>query len=63
MWADLVVVSTAILHFLPGVAKSLERVSVQALDAEAAIEGLDERVVGWLAGPGEVERHVVGVSP
>ncbi len=36
---------------------------VQALRPEAAVEGLDERVVGRLARPREVQHDVVLVSP
>jgi hypothetical protein len=36
---------------------------VQALGAEASVEGFDKGVVGRLAGPAEVERDAVGVGP
>ena len=35
----------------------------ETLRSEAPVKGFDERVVGWLAGPGEVERHVMNVGP
>jgi hypothetical protein len=50
MRALFIVVSAPILQLRPGVVKCHEPVSVQAFDAEAAIEGFDERVVGGFAG-------------
>ena len=58
-----VIVSTPFLHFLPGVVKAHEPVSVQTFGPELAVERLDEGVVGRLAGPGEVERHAFRVGP
>ena len=36
---------------------------VEALRPELAVERLDERVVGWLALPGEVEHDILLISP
>jgi hypothetical protein len=36
---------------------------VQAFRPELAVEGLDERVVRWFAGPAEVERDAADVRP
>ena len=55
MGSDCVVVLTPFLHLRPGVVKRQEPVCVEAFASELAIERLDERVVGWLAGPGEVQ--------
>ncbi len=44
-----VVVSAPSLHFFLGVRKAEEPVSVEGFGPEAAVEGLDERVVGRLA--------------
>ena len=37
--------------------------SVQTFGPEATVEGLDERIVGRLSGPGEVERDAASISP
>jgi hypothetical protein len=63
MWPDFVVVSTPILHFLPGVVKAQEPVRVQAFVSELAIEGFDEAVVRGLARPGEVENDTALIGP
>jgi hypothetical protein len=57
MWPDLVLVSTPILHFLPGVVKAQEPMCVQAPAPELAVEGFDEAVVRRLTGPREVQHH------
>lgn len=58
MWPHLVVVAAARLAFSDRVVEAHEPVLVQALHAERAVEGLDERVVGRLAMAAEVERDV-----
>jgi len=58
-----IVVSAPSLHFLLGVRKGQEPVSVEAFGPEAAVEGLDERVVGRFAGPREVQRDAALVGP
>lgn len=58
-----VVVSAPSLHFLLGVRKGQEPVSVEAFGPEAAVEGLDERVVGRFAGPREVQRDTALLGP
>ncbi|MGY4257696.1 hypothetical protein ACVI1L_004764 [Bradyrhizobium sp. USDA 4516] len=62
-YLELLEKAKAILHFLLGVRKRQEPVGVEAFGPEAAIEGLDERVVGWFAGPREVHRDAALVSP
>ena len=47
----LVVVLAPILQLFPGVGKGQKPVRVQALGAQAAVEGLDEGVVDRFAGP------------
>jgi hypothetical protein len=61
--ALLVIVLTPILQFFPSVCKAQEPVGVQAFDSEAAIEGLDKCVVGWLARSREVECYTALVGP
>ena len=51
------------LHLPAGVVKRQEPVGVQTFRPELAVEGLDERVVGRLAGPREVEHDVPLVGP
>ena len=59
----LVVVSEPSLHLFGRVCKRQEPVRVQALASEAAVECLDEGIVGRLAGPGEVQRHPLRIGP
>ncbi len=51
MRALFVVVPAPSLHLLPSIFKAHEPGGIQTFRPEAAVEGLDERVVGWLAGP------------
>lgn len=62
MRTALIVVATPGLDLPPGLAQCLERVQVQALVAQRAVEGLDEGVVGRLARPGEVNPRAVVVG-
>lgn len=63
MGANFVVVSTPFLHLGSGVVKVHEPVCVQALGAELAVEGLDEGVVGGLAGSAKVEDDALLIGP
>ena len=63
MRPDLVVVSAPSLQLFRRVCKRQEPVGVQTLGPEAAVEGLDEGIVGRLAGPAEVEGDAVGIGP
>jgi len=63
MGAFFVVVLTPILQLFSGVCKAQEPMCVQTLGSESTIERFDERIVGRLARPGEVERHAALVSP
>ena len=63
VWSHFVVVSTPFLHFAAGIVKAHEPVGVQTLGTELTVEGLDERVVGGLARPREVERDILLISP
>ena len=63
MWPDLIVVSTPILHFLPGVVKAQEPVRVQTFASEFAVEGFDEAVVRRLSRPREIPHDTFLVSP
>lgn len=58
-----IVVPAPILHFFLGVRKAEEPVRVEAFGPEAAVEGLDEGVVGRLAQPGEVQRDAALIGP
>lgn len=40
-----------------------EPILAQVLRPKLAVEGLDERVIRWLAKPAEVERDAAGVRP
>ena len=59
----LVVVSTPSLAFLHGVVEAHEPVLVQALRPELAVEAFDERIVGRLARPAEVQGDAVLEGP
>ena len=59
----LVVVSAPSLQLFLRIRKRQEPVGVQAFRPQASIEGLDEGIVGRLAGAGEVERDTVGIGP
>lgn len=63
MWPNFVVVSAPSLAFSHRVVEAHEPVLVQALRPELAVEAFDERVVGRLARPAEVERHVSCIGP
>jgi hypothetical protein len=58
-----VVVFTPSLQLFGSIRKRQEPVLVQALGAEAAIEGFDEGVIGGLAWPGEVEHDAALIGP
>lgn len=58
MRSNLVVVSTPFLLFLAGVVKAQKPVLVQALGRELAVERLDVRIFGGLAGLEEVQEHM-----
>lgn len=61
--------TTLIVFLLPGFDQLLsllhvhEPVDVQAFRPERPIEAFDERVVGWLTRPGEVDLHSILVGP
>ena len=59
----LVVVSAPILQLFGRVGKRQELVGVQALSAEAAVEGFYKGVIGRLAGAREVQGDATGVGP
>ena len=61
--SDLNVVRTPSIQLFAGVGKACEPVSVQTFGPKLAVERLDEAVVRWLTGLGEVQYNVVGVSP
>ena len=46
-----------------GIVQRQEPVGVQALVAQAAVEALDERIIGRLARAAEVERYAVLIGP
>lgn len=59
----IVVVVPQKFDLLPGIFEAEKPVDVQAFIAEAAIERLDERIVGGLAWPAERELHSMLVRP
>ena len=59
----LVVVSAPLLQLFAGICKRQEPVCVQALRPEPPVERFDVGIVCRLAGPGEVQRDVVGIGP
>ncbi len=63
MWPNLVVVSAPSLAFSHRVVEAHEPVLAQAFRAELAVEAFDERIVGRLARPAEVERYIPRVGP
>ena len=63
MWALLIIVPAPSLHLLPSIFKAHEQVLIEAFYSKAPVEGLDERIVGRFAGPGEVENDASRVGP
>ena len=61
--ANLVVVSPRSVALRPRVVKAYEPVRVQALRPELPVQALDERVVGRLSRPGEIQRHAALICP
>ena len=59
----LIVVSAPILHLFTRIGKRQKPVLVQTLGPKAAVERFDIRIVGGLAGTGEVERDTPGIRP
>jgi len=59
----LVIISEPNLHLFGRIRKCQEPVRVQALAAEAAVERLDEGVIGGLARPREVQGDALGIRP
>ena len=58
-----VVVSTPSLAFSTRFVEAHEPVGVDTFGAEFAVQAFDKRVVCRLAGPTEVERHIMHESP
>ena len=58
----LVVVSARSLQLFDRIRKRQEPVGVQALGPEASLEGLDEGIVGRLAGLGDVQGDAMGIG-
>ena len=46
-----------------GIVKRKKPVGVETLVAQPSVEGFDQRIVGRLAGPAEVERDLVQIGP
>ena len=63
MRAFFVVVPAPILHFFLRVRKVHEPMRIQTLRTEAAVEGLDEGIVGRLSRAREVKRDTMLVGP
>ena len=57
------VVSAPRLAFPGRVVEAHEPVGVQAFRLELAVQAFDDGVIGWLAGPGEVECNVPLIGP
>ena len=63
MGSLLIVVSTPSLAFSLRIVEAHEPMRIQTFAAELTVEGLNEGVVGWFAGPREVERDITLISP
>src|SRR3546814_5967492 len=63
MWPLFIVVSTPSLQLFRRIGKVQEPMGVQAFRPQPAVERLDERVVGRLAGAREVEDDAALISP
>jgi len=63
IWPDLVIVSAPRLKLLPCIVQRQESMRVEAFLPEPSVEGLDERVIGGLTRPREVERDAFLISP
>ena len=63
VWALLVVVLTPILQFFLRVDKAHEPMGIQTFRSEAAVERLDECIVGGPAWPREVQGNATLVGP
>jgi hypothetical protein len=58
----LIVVAPPRLTFYPRVVQAQEAEGVQLLGWDAAVEGFGKSIVSRLAGPAEVQHHIVLVS-
>ena len=63
MGSILVVGSAASLQLRARIVKAHEPMRVQAFPAQLAVERLDERIVGRLPWPREIERHAMRIGP
>ena len=63
VWTMLVVVPTPRFDLRPDVGEREELMHVQALVAQAPVEGLDVGVFHGFAGPDEVELHATPIGP
>jgi len=48
---------------IPGIGQGQQPILVQTLSSESAVERLDERIIGGLAGPAEVQFNLVEAGP
>jgi hypothetical protein len=63
MWTNLAVVSSPSLAFCARLVEARERIRIQTLGSELAIERLDECIVRRLAWPAKIERDTLHVGP
>ncbi len=63
VWPEVIAILPPVFDLLPGFLERQEPMGVEALVAETAVEGLDERVVGRLARPREIQCDLLLVGP
>lgn len=63
MGPDLIVVLPPSIDLHCGILQVQKPVLVEALQTKATVERFDQRIVGWLSGPGEVQDDPVRLSP
>ncbi len=63
MRADMVVVVPPHFTFMPSIGQAQEPICVETLCPDPAVERLRKGIVGWFAGPTEVQHNIMLVGP